>query len=535
MQSMPDAVSASDVSKVLSFGPYRLDLVQHVLREGDKPLRLGSRALEILITLVEHAGEIVSKNELLSRVWPKSVVQEATLRVHIAALRKALGDDECGIRYVENFSGRGYRFVGHIERAPAPPSSVASPTEVVPSETEIEVPGPRFGNLPAPLTAMVDRAQAINTLEARIPLRRFVTIVGPGGVGKTTVALAVADKLFGAYEHGALFVDLEMVADPSRVTYALAEALGLEPVAEDPLPEILTHLRRKSVLIVLDNCEHVVGAAAGLAEKVLRAAPGVHLLATSREPLRAGSEYVHRLLPLETPVSSAMLTRAEAMTFPAIQFFVERASANLDTFDLHDSDIPFVVEICRRLDGNPLAIELAAARVDLFGVRGLAARLDDCLQLLTRGRRTAGPRHQTLRATLDWSYGLLSSLEQVILRRLAVFPGSFAIEAANALVSESGMSAADIFDSLTNLVAKSLLTVDVTGEEAMYRLLETTRVYAMERLSQSNELGKITRLHALMERNASSVPGEDNGLLPQAAVAALLGVNLEGLYFIVKN
>jgi predicted ATPase/DNA-binding winged helix-turn-helix (wHTH) protein len=533
MQSMPDAVSTSDVGKVLSFGPYRLDLVQHVLREGDKPLRLGSRALEILITLVEHAGEIVSKNELLSRVWPKSVVQEATLRVHIAALRKALGDDECGIRYVENFSGRGYRFVGHIERAPVPLSSVVTPTEVVSSETR--APGPLIGNLQAPLTAMVDRTQAINTLEARIPLRRFVTIVGPGGVGKTTVALAVAEKLFSAYEHGVFFVDLEVVADSSRVAHALAAALDLEPVAHDPIPAILACLRHKSMLILLDNCEHVVEAAAGLAEKVLRAALGVHLLATSREPLRAGSEYVHRLLPLETPVSSAMLTRAEAMTFAAIQLFVERACANLDTFDLHDTDIPFVVEICRRLDGNPLAIELAAARVDLFGVRGLAARLDDCLQLLTRGRRTAGPRHQTLRATLDWSYGLLSPLEQVVLRRLAVFPGSFDIEAAHTLLWEDGMSVADIFDSLTNLVAKSLLTVDVTGEAAMYRLLETTRVYAMEKLSQSDELVKIMRLHTQMERNASRVPGEDNSLLPQAAVAALLGVNLEGLYFIVKN
>ena len=534
MKAMPDAVSASNLNEVVSFGPYSLDPVRHVLREGDKTLRLGSRALEILITLVERAGEIVSKNELLSRVWPKCVVQEATLRVHIAALRKALGDDEDGVRYVENFSGRGYRFVGHVMRTQTPPSSVVVQTTES-ATSNAPVGAPCMGNLPAPLSTMVDRTQAINTLAARIPLRRFLTVVGPGGMGKTTVALAVAEKLAGAYQHGVVFVDLAMLEDPSLVTRALAAALGLELLADEPIPAILTHLKHRSMLILLDNCEHVVEAAAGLAETVLRAAPKVHLLATSREPLRAGSEYVHRLQPLETPVSQVMLTYAEAMAFPAIQLFVERASASLDTFELQDTDIPFVVEICSRLDGNPLAIELAAARVDLFGLRGLAARLGDCLQLLTRGRRTAVPRHQTLRATLDWSYGLLSLSEQIVLRRLSLFCGSFDIEAANTVVSEDGRSAIDIFDSLTNLVAKSLLTVDVTGEAALYCLLETTRAYALERLNESDESVKIERLHAQVKRNARRVRGEAGEFLPQSAVATLLGVNLEGLYFIVKS
>jgi predicted ATPase/DNA-binding winged helix-turn-helix (wHTH) protein len=534
MKAMPDAVSASNLNEIVSFGPYSLDPVRHVLRERDKTLRLGSRALEILITLVERAGEIVSKNELLSRVWPKCVVQEATLRVHIAALRKVLGDDEGGVRYVENFSGRGYRFVGHVVRTQTPPSSIVVQTRE--SATSGAPAGaPCMGNLPAPLATMVDRTQAINTLAARIPLRRFLTIVGPGGMGKTTVALAVAEKLAGAYQHGVVFVDLAVLEDPSLVARALAAALGLESVADDSIPAILTHLKHRSMLILLDNCEHVVDAAAGLAETVLRAAPKVHLLATSREPLRAGSEYVNRLQPLETPVSGVMLTCAEAMAFPAIQLFVERASASLDTFELQDTDIPFVVEICCRLDGNPLAIELAAARVDLFGLRGLAARLGDCLQLLTRGRRTAVPRHQTLRATLDWSYGLLSPAEQIVLRRLSLFSGGFDIEAANTVVSENGRSAVDIFDSLTNLVAKSLLTVDVTGEAALYCFPETTRAYAFGRLNESDEFVKIERLHAQVERNARRARGEADDFLPQPAVAALLGVNLEGIYFIVKS
>jgi predicted ATPase/DNA-binding winged helix-turn-helix (wHTH) protein len=528
MKAMPDAVSTSSLNEVVSFGPYRLDPVRHVLREGDKTLRLGSRALEILIMLVERAGEIVTKSELLSRVWPKCVVQEATLRVHIAALRKALGEDEGGVRYVENYSGRGYRFVGHVVRTYAAPwSGSADSCESVPFKTPVG--SPCTGNLPAPLDTMVDRTQAINMLAARIPLRRFVTIVGPGGMGKTTVALALAAKLLCIYQHGVVFVDLAALEKPAMVTRALAVALGLEPVDDDPAPTILAYLKHRSMLILLDNCEHVVEAAAGLAETVLRGAPKVHLLATSREPLRAGSEYVHRLQPLETPVSNTMLTCTEAMAFPAIKLFVERAFAGLDTFELQDADIPFVVEICRRLDGNPLAIELAAARVDLFGLRGLSARLGDCLQLLTRGRRTAVRRHQSLRASLDWSYGLLSPLEQVILRRLGIFPGSFDIEAANAVVSEDHRSARDIFDGLTNLVSKSLLTVDVTGAAALYRLLETTRAYALERLNESDEAARVEQLHVQVLSNVRRTRAAADDFMPQWAVADLLGANLSGL------
>ena len=473
--------------EILSFGRFRLDPVKHVLCDDGKPLRLGSRALEILIALVERSGQVVSKNELLARVWPKSVVQESTLRVHIAALRKALGDDEHGTRYVENFSGRGYRFVAHVMRLQESLSLETPQGTPYPASTSEAT---CTGNLPVYLSRIVGRAQIIATLAARTPQRRFVTIVGAGGIGKTTVATAVAEKLAGTYEHGVRFVDLSLVNDVRQLPGTLASVLDLAPVPDDALPGVLAFLKNKSMLLVLDNCEHVVEAAAAIAERVLQSAPGLHLLATSREPLRAESEYIHRLSPLETPAPSALMTLPEALRFPAIELFLDRALASLDSFELHDSDITLVAQICSRLEGNPLAIELAAARVDLFGVRGVAARLDDCLELLTRGRRTALPRHKSLRATLDWSYGLLSPVEQVVLRRLAVFSGCFDMESAHAIGRDEHIRIDDVADTLTNLVAKSLLTTDTTGEQLLYRLPDTIRAYALEKLQDSNELTK---------------------------------------------
>jgi predicted ATPase/DNA-binding winged helix-turn-helix (wHTH) protein len=483
--------------EVLSFGPFRLDPVQHTLLDGDTPLRLGSRALEILIALVERAGEVVSKNELLARVWPDTIVEEGNLRAHITALRKVLGDGKSGIRYVDNFSGRGYRFVAPVVRIWERQSRAQVPASVMhpgarPSSAHLAE------HLPASLTHIIGRTQVITTLTARMPERRFVTIVGPGGMGKTTVALCVADQLAGAYEHGVRFVDLGSLADPQQVANALALVLGVALLTEDPLPRILSFLKDKSMLIVLDNCEHVITTAAYLAEKVLQGAPGVHILATSRESLRAESEHVLRLLPLETPTASTPLTCTEGLAYPAIQLFVERAMASLDTFEFHDADARIVAEICRRLDGNPLAIELVAARVDLFGVRGLAECMSDGFQLLMKGRRTALPRQQTLRATLDWSYALLSPSEQKTLCRLSVFAGGFDLRSAAAVAADDRAGAAEVFEDLASLVAKSFITADVTGEQALYRLLETPRAYALEKLRSGSEFATIRERHAQM-------------------------------------
>jgi predicted ATPase/DNA-binding winged helix-turn-helix (wHTH) protein len=457
-----------------------------MLQEGERPIRLGSRSLDILLVLVERAGELVRKEELMARVWPGIVTEEATLRVHVSALRKVLNHGQNGARYVENVTGLGYRFIAPVTRLE---DNRPTPGVQVPAAE-------RRHGLPAPLTRMIGRSDVVGALTTRLSQQRFVTIAGPGGMGKTTVALAAADKLCPSFRHGACFIDLASITDSRLVPSALASVLGLSVLSDDPIPALLAFLGDKHLLIVLDSCEHVIEAAATLAEKVLRGALGVHLLATSREPLRAEGEWVHRLQSLEIPSLSTTLTAAEAVAYSAIELFVERATTSLDSFELNDADASIVADVCRRLDGIPLAIELAAARVDVFGLRDLATRLEGCLQLLTKSRRTAVPRHQTLRATLDWSYRLLSDTEQVILRRIAVFPGRFDLASASAVAVGSDVTTADMFDGISNLGAKSLIITDVTGNDVLFCLLDTTRSYALEKLDACNESAKIRQRHA---------------------------------------
>ncbi len=491
---MSEQTKAS-VDDALSFGSFRLFPTQRLLLKGDKPTRAGSRALEILIYLVQHAGEVVGKDELISRVWPKTFVDEANLRVHIAALRKALGDSEANARYITTVPGRGYCFVAPVERldTSTPPSDEAELTH----------------NL-GPLNRVVGREETVAMLAEQLPKHRFVTIVGPGGIGKTTVGLAVAHRLVGSYLDGIRFVDLTPLRDYRLVPNVVAFVLGLAVHSEDVLPALTNFLKHKQMLLVLDNCEHVIDAAATLAEQVLKSAPGLHILATSREPLRAEGEHVQRIAPLAVPASSEGLTATEALTFPAIQLFVERAAASRDSFVLTDSDAPVVADICRRLDGIALAIELAAARVDALGVRGLASLLNDRFRLLTTGRRTALPRHQTLGAALDWSHELLADTERTLFRRLAVFVGNFAPEAASAVASGAGIAESEVFDLIVGLVEKSLVIADIGGDIVRYRLLDTTRAYGLEKLIASGEFETVARRHAefyrdLFERAAAEI------------------------------
>jgi predicted ATPase/DNA-binding winged helix-turn-helix (wHTH) protein len=477
--------AAVSADQTISFGPFRLVPSQQLLLEDGKPVRLGSRALDILIALAERPNELVSKEELIARVWPDTFVEEGNLRVHIATLRRTLGDGQAGKRYVANIPGRGYRFV-----APVSLSADQEPLAPLPSAAT------RTHDLPAPPTRMLGRDDIVNSLISQLPQRRFITLVGPGGIGKTTVALAAADRSTASYRDGVRFVDLASLTDPLLVPSALAFVLGLAIRSDNPIPGLVAFLRDKKMLLVLDSCDHVIDAAASLAEQVLNGAPGVHILTTSREALRAQGERVQRLGPLGVPAVSAGLTAAEAMTYPAVQLFVERATESLDTFELTDADARVVADICRRLDGIALAIELAAGRVDAFGVRGLAARLDDRFRLLTHGRRTALPRHQTLSATLDWSYEHLPESERWVLRRLAVFAGGFTLDAAQAITASTDIDAGEIADHVANLVAKSLITVDVGNAVVHYRLLETTRVYCLGKLKESGESELFARRHA---------------------------------------
>ena len=312
--------------------------------------------------------------------------------------------------------------------------------------------------------------------------RRLVTLVGPGGIGKTTLALELAEKLIDIYEHSVWLVDLAPHSDPHSVPSAVAAALGITLQSEEALPELIAGIKDRRMLLVLDNCEHVITCVEALAFALLRGAPHVQILATSREPLRAEGEKVYRVPPLASPPASSRINATEALSFPAVQLFLERAASTLGKFELSNADASLVAEICRKLDGIPLAIELAANRVYAFGVPGVAVQMNDCLRLLGFGYRTAPPRHQSMHATLEWSYRLLSDREQSILCRLSVIPASFTLGSAAKAADIAGHSESEVIKDVLKLIAKSLIIADVQGAEPRLRLPETTRAYARSKL-----------------------------------------------------
>jgi predicted ATPase len=307
------------------------------------------------------------------------------------------------------------------------------------------------------------------------------------------MALAAAANLIEAYRDGVWFVDLTAVSDPSLVPEAAASAVGLDTADDGVSSDLLSFLGDKQMLLVLDNCEHVLDAVAALAFRLLRAAPGVNILATSREALRVPGEYVYRLPPLEQPLFSICLDAREALAFPAVRLFAERAASVADEFELQDRDVPAVVDICRKLDGLPLAIELAAAEISTLGIAGVAARVREPLRAPIRQGHAAISRHCSLRASLDWSYGLLTDGEQTALRRLAVFGGGFTLRAASLLAGDMAFGEGEMIDEVAALVAKSLLTVHVDGSEPRFRMLNTTRAYAIEKLLESEEADALSR------------------------------------------
>ncbi len=481
-----------ETSQALSFGTFRLFKTQRQLLDRGRPVRLGSRALDLLIALVDRPGEVISRRDLESLVWPRTIVEETSLRAHISALRKALGDGLEGARYITNIPGRGYCFVAAVSKeADLPAIGVSS------SAT-----GP-LPSLPFTRTRLIGRDEALQSVAAMLAKRRLVTVTGPGGMGKTTTALAVADELALNYRDGVRFVDFTPVTDPTLLASTVALALGVSGTSPD-LPTARTalaaYLADSHMLLVLDNCEHVIEAAAALVEMLLTATTELAILITSREPLNVADEWVYRLASLQLPPASGPLNAAQALESAAAQLFVQRASAASESFVLTDDLAPVLRDVCWRLDGIPLAIELAAARIDALRLEGLASRIDEHLLLLTRGRRTAIPRHRTLRALVDWSYALLSPFEQTVLRRLAVFKAGFTLESATALAATEADDRAATAEVVLNLAAKSLVaieTIEACAHDVRYRMLETTRAFAMERLQQSDEHRAVFHRYAL--------------------------------------
>lgn len=486
--------------RTISFGPFHLSPAQRLLLEGENEVRVGSRALDILIALTERAGELLGKNELMAHVWRDTFVEESNLKFQVGTLRRALGDGRGGRRYIATSPGQGYRFVAPIRVAETPAPAAPAPDPIR-----------RNHNLPARLTRLIGRADAVRRIVALIERHRLLTIVGPGGIGKTSVALAAAEALINGYEHGVWLIDLAPLADPRLVPSALVTVLGFDIRSDDPVPGLVAALRDRRLLLVLDNCEHVIEAAATLAVAILKGAPGVGILTTSREPLQVEGEYVQRLPPLASGFPSDHFVAAEALTIPAVELFVERAAESLGEFELTDADAPIVAQICRRLDGIPLAIEFAAARVETFGIRGLANHLDDRFRLLTVGRRSGPPRHRTLRATLDWSYEVLSETERVVLRRLAVFAGSCTLDAAAAVAGDTSLPTGDAIDAVAELVHKSLVVVETIETEPRLHLLETTRAYALTKLAESGEVDPVARRHAEYYRDLLEAAAQNNG------------------------
>lgn len=482
-------------------GPFRLDPEAGVLTRDGVPTALGARAVAVLKTLVEHPDEFVSKARIIDAAWPNLVVEEGNLSVQVAAIRRVLSSADGG-RWIETLSKRGYRFSGPLATRPHTQAPVAGVST-------------RRPNIPEPLTSFIGRERDLVEIKRLLPVRRLITLLGTGGIGKTRLALQVADENADDYTDGVWLAELASINDPSLVPASVAQALGVHERTGTPLTNTLcAHLRSLKLLLILDNCEHLLDACATLIEAILRGTSQVTVIATSREPLRVAGEQTYNLPTLSLPdLTASMETVASS---EAVQLFVERVQQQQPGFRMTLDRSSAVAELCVQLDGIPLALELAAARVRSLSIEQINARLGDRFRLLTTGSRTALPRHQTLRAALDWSFHLLAASDRAVLRRLAPFAGSFTLEAAASVVSDEGIDQYAVLDLLSQLVDRSLVVADTIDGGGRYRLLETTRAYALEKLTEADEVDTIKRRHAQYFRNLFENAPDDWLRIPDA-------------------
>ncbi len=463
------------------FGRFTLDPASRQLSSDGTPVPLGSTDFRLLVALLERAGTVATKEELMSRVWGSLNVGDNTLHVHITALRKALGDG-----FITTKQGRGYRFVEHV------------------SQVEPHSPHQQMGNLPNYLannaqlgqSRLIGRDNQLRALSDILSRNALVTLVGPGGVGKTRLALQVAGENIAEFKDGAWLVELAALTDGALTAGTVATVLGIK-IGESaaPFDTLARQLARKNLLLVLDNCEHVIASCAQLCEALLRAAPQVKILATSREALSCLGEQVFEVPPLALPGEDVRLLPA-IREVAAVELFVERARGLNPEFQLSDADVAIAARLCRRVDGLPLAIEMVASWAGMLGLEALEAKLDGSAKAWPSARRTAPPRHSTLQATLEWSHDLLSTAEQKVLRRLAVFAGAFSMAAAESVVADGDIAKEDVLRLFARLINKSMIAVVPGPREHHYRLLETTRVFMFEKLEASPDAQSTRQRHA---------------------------------------
>jgi predicted ATPase/DNA-binding winged helix-turn-helix (wHTH) protein len=480
---------------VFSFGPFRLYPKRQQLLLGTEPVKLGGRSFELLHLLVQRSGQLVRKDELIAAAWPDVYVHYSNLKVNMSSLRRSLGDVQAAPIYIATIAGHGYRFVASVRTAISELADQGVP------ERSQEMPGlPAQGDI-------VGREADITNVLADLRNKHHVTLVGAGGIGKTTIAIAVARSLERDYPDGVCFIDLSIIDDPSLVPVALAAALGLRGNPGDTLGAILDYVRQRRMLVVLDNCEHVLPAATIFARGFASDNGTAKLLATSREPLETSAEHIVWIDPLACPNVVDAMTAEQALRFPAVELFARRAS-EWTGYELSDPDCAAIVQICRALDGLPLAIELVAAKMEHYAPHELLAMLDEHVGFQNPHSSGTTPRHETLLATIDWSFRLLSPNEAMIFRLTSVFADAFELDDIGAIAAVAGLKPFHVAAGLGGLVAKSLVTAQVSGAGLSYRLLDSTRRYAAARRQESSI--NISALHCHARRILTLLKRSEN-------------------------